>query len=165
MSSEAANRLFERAMMLKSSSDPRDGDGDGMIFDGTPQERPVHGVENKPKNTPLKSRTIKSSIPEGYYRQVAEKNGKTYWAGPFLTRQHAFANAYANDELDTRQSDSQIQRIVGKDGQYRGIMHSKYMMEDVESWRSNGEPVTFRLVDIPSPVYANLLDEDGLLSL
>lgn len=45
MLDEAAKVLFERALMLKSSKDPRDGDGDGMIFDGTPHQRPVHGVE------------------------------------------------------------------------------------------------------------------------
>lgn len=47
MSDEAAKRLFERALMLKSQRDIRDGDGDGMIFDGTPQERSVYGIEEK----------------------------------------------------------------------------------------------------------------------
>lgn len=34
-----AEKLFQRAMMVKSSTDPRDGDGDGRIFDGTPNEQ------------------------------------------------------------------------------------------------------------------------------
>lgn len=36
---EVEKALFQRAMMLKA--DIRDGDGDGLINDGTPQERPV----------------------------------------------------------------------------------------------------------------------------
>lgn len=51
MLDEAAKVLFERALMLKSSRDPRDGDGDGLINDGTPQERPVYGVEKSPIHT------------------------------------------------------------------------------------------------------------------
>jgi len=166
MSDEAAKRLFERALMLKSSKDPRDGDGDGMIFDGTPQERPVYGIEETAKpNSKIKARTIKASVPEGWYRLVEERNGKEYWAGPFRTEQHAFDNAYANNELDSRKSRREQRYTVAKDGNFKPIRHSKYMMEDVEAWRSEGEPVKYRLVDIPVPVYSNLLDEDGLLSL
>lgn len=111
------------------------------------------------------SKTIKTSIPEGFYREVDEKNGKTFWAGPFATRQHAFDNAYANNEVDERKSTRSIQYIIGKDGEYKSIKHSKYIMEDVEAARSEGLPVKYRLVYIPVPVYANLIGEDGLLSL
>lgn len=113
---------------------------------------------------PLNSKAIETTIPEGFYRCVVRRNGRSYWAGPFPTESHAWDNSYANDELDSKKSNRSTRYAMLKSGVFMSIMHSRFLMEDVNSARSEGQPVTHRLVDIPTPVYANLLGKDGLLT-
>lgn len=109
------------------------------------------------------AKTIGDNIPEGFYREVETKNGKTYWAGPYASRLHAFDNAYANNELSENDSVRQTQYMINRNGEYRMIMHSKYLMEDIVSLRCEGLPVMIRLIDVPKPIYSNLIGDDGLL--
>jgi len=39
---DVAHQLFQRAMSLKASTDPRDADGDGIVDEGKPSERPAN---------------------------------------------------------------------------------------------------------------------------
>jgi hypothetical protein len=102
-----------------------------------------------------------ADMESGFYRHLH----CDVWAGPFASREHAWANAYANDELDTRKSDSRTQRIISKDGQYHQIMHSRYMLEDIAADDAEGLPLRYHTTEPPTPVYSELLGADGLLTL
>ena len=69
-----AKALFSRAMMLK---DVRDADGDGKIFDGTPQERPAAGYADRL----LKMRERRGENSHGVSIAVTESPEFKQWFG------------------------------------------------------------------------------------
>lgn len=66
--SDYASGIFKAARKLRTTAigrDPRDGDGDGIIFDGTPQEQSAQPAKKrgaKPKNTPEKIQAVHARI-------------------------------------------------------------------------------------------------------
>lgn len=68
--SDYANGIFKAARKLRTTSigrDPRDGDGDGIIFDGTPQERSAEPPKKrgaKRKNTPEQIQAVHARIDD-----------------------------------------------------------------------------------------------------
>lgn len=66
-SSENPGGVIEKA--LKPGQDPRDGDGDGKIFDGTPQERPARDDVGRVANNDRIGQAVKS--PEAAAKLLA----------------------------------------------------------------------------------------------
>jgi hypothetical protein len=119
---EIAKALFQRAMMLKA--DIRDGDGDGMIYDGTPQQRPVAkkhtklneketrslikgildgsvGVASTDREKSAASKLIEMGLAKhrGDVSGKAEVNYATFgWQGIVKRREWASESRYAPDE-------------------------------------------------------------------
>lgn len=79
--SEWFGRLFAK---MAGDTEPRDGDGDGYVFDGTDQERPVgasaKAVVEKPRDTALEVDPLSDDITRSYYFTV---DGRDYWGTAF----------------------------------------------------------------------------------
>ncbi len=88
-----ASDLFTRAKLLKRTSD-RDGDGDGLINDGTPQERPV-GYDPKANVTLGKSQWDHTAV-----KQIANHPGSEVQRQKQLAQQLTFEQ-WSDEKLNT----------------------------------------------------------------
>ena len=113
-------------------------------------------ANNETTNQGKRTMTLES----GFYVR-SEENDATTICGPFATADHAWCNFYANDQLDSRKSDRNRKYMISKDGDYLMISEARWIQEDIDN-----EELELRLVltPVPTPIYSNLIGEDGLLS-
>lgn len=100
------------AMTIKAVKDPRDGDGDGKLFDGTPQERPA---EKKPES---QIRWAVNVTPEQFVEAKSKSNKATFLSeiNPDDLRNHTFVMSEDATVGAAISADGDIQNVFNNNG-------------------------------------------------
>lgn len=107
------------------------------------------------------------NIEPGIYRIVDWGNESAtvcerYVVGPFLTPDHAWCHAYANDELDERKSDRKKQYMVNRKGEFMGMRKHTDILDCLND--DELKHIHWNIIPVHFVKYPELL-KNGLLSL